>query len=460
MIQIRDLSVQYGDIPVLQEINLEVETEQCILITGPSGCGKSTLAYAISGLIPHVIPAQMQGSVWVAGMDTRQNSLPDLACHVGMVFQNPGSQLFHLHVEDEVAFGLRNLGVAESEVWDRVDWALEQTGLLNLRERKPAELSGGQKQCVAIASVLAMQPEVMLLDEPTASLDVPSTRLVMRALQTLREKCGVTILMIEHRLSESTSLADRVLLMDEGRIVADGWPAEIFADRETRLRLGLRRPTDQPKEAWDDLIQADGHGENGRTSLLEMRGVSAGYGRQPVIQDIDLAIYPGDFTALVGDNGAGKSTLALVAAGLLKPQQGQVRYRNGQRPRPGLDVALLFQNPVEQLFCDSVDEEVAFAPRNYDCFDQEVHLHTLEKTDLAGLRQRRPTLVSAGQQQRTTLAACLSLRPKLIILDEPTLGQDWGHLQSIMDYLNSLNQQGAAILLISHDYKLVHHYAR
>jgi energy-coupling factor transport system ATP-binding protein len=460
MIQIRDLSVQYGDIPVLQEINLEVETKECILITGPSGCGKSTLAYAISGLIPHVIPAQMQGSVHVAGMDTRQNSLPQLARQVGMVFQNPGSQLFHLHVEDEVAFGLRNLGVEESEVWDRVGWALEQTDLEALRGRKPAELSGGQKQCLAIASVLAMQPEVMVLDEPTASLDVPSTRLVMKALQNLREKCGVTILMIEHRLAESTLLADRVLLMDRGRIVADGLPAEIFSDRETRLRLGLRRPTDQPKESWDDLIQINGRSRNGQTPLLEMRGVTAGYNRQPVIQDIDLAIYPGDFTALVGDNGAGKSTLALVAAGLLKPQQGQVRYLNGQRPRPGADVALLFQNPVEQLFCDSIDEEVAFGPRNYDCFDRQSHLQTLEKTDLAGLRERRPTLVSAGQQQRTTLAACLALRPKLVILDEPTLGQDWGHLQSIMDYLSSLNQQGAAILLISHDYKLVHHYAR
>jgi energy-coupling factor transport system ATP-binding protein len=163
--------------------------------------------------------------------------------------------------------------------------------------------------------------------------------------------------------------------------------------------------------------------------------------------------------ALVGDNGAGKTTLALTAAGLIKPQAGRVRFTNGRRPRPGLDVGLLFQDPLEQLFTDSVAEEVAFGPENYDCFDPEVQARTLQHADLWDLRARRPLSLSTGQQQRTALAACLSLQPRLLILDEPTLGQDWGHLEQLMDYLQTLNRQGATILLISHDYKLVHHYA-
>ncbi len=459
MIQARNLSIQYDNALVLNNISLEVRAGECVLITGPSGCGKSTLAYAISGLIPQAISAHVEGSVLVNGLDTSQHALPDLARHVGMVFQNPSQQLFHLHVEDEVAFGPRNLGLEENEVQERVDWALAATGLDPLRHSNPVALSGGQKQCVAIASVLAMKPTVLVLDEPTASLDVPNTRLVMNALHHLIEFYGVTIVLIEHRLDESSHLANRVILMDEGQIVADGLPAEVFADKEIRLRLGLRRPMDQPLETWTDLIQVNGHGENGRQPLLEMRDLSAGYDNQAVIEGVNLTVFPNDFIALVGDNGAGKTTLALAAAGLLKPQRGEVRFLDGKHPRAGQDVALLFQNPADQLFCDSVEEEVGFGMHNYRCYDQQILLTTLEQADLITLRSRRPTNLSVGQQQRTALASCLALRPKLVILDEPTLGQDWGHLQRLMDYLVCLNKTGTAIILISHDYKLVHRYA-
>lgn len=459
MIQVKNLSIRFNNALVLNNISLHVRAGECVLITGPSGCGKSTLAYAICGLIPQSIPAQVEGSVEVNGLDTSQHALPDLARHVGMVFQNPSQQLFHLHVEDEVAFGPRNLGFEEHEVQERVEWALAATGLTQLRHRNPVELSGGQKQCLAIASVLAMNPKALVLDEPTASLDVPNTRLVMGALHHLLENYGVTIVLIEHRLDESSHLANRVILMDEGQIVADGLPSEVFADKEIRLRLGLRRPIDQPLETWTDLIQVNSYGEDSRQPLLDMRNVSAGYDHHAVIEGVNFSVYPNDFIALVGNNGAGKTTLALAAAGLIKPQKGEVRFLDGKRPRAGQDVALLFQNPVDQLFCDSVEEEVGFGMRNYHCFDQEILQTTLEQADLSNLRNRRPTNLSVGQQQRTTLAACLALRPKLVILDEPTLGQDWGHLSRLMDYLVSLNQNGTAIILISHDYKLVHRYA-
>lgn len=460
MIRVNNLSIKYNNTLVLNNISLHIRAGECVLITGPSGCGKSTLAYAISGMIPQAIPAQVEGNVEVDGLDTSQHDLPDLARHVGIVFQNPSQQLFHLHVEDEVAFGPRNLGFEENEVQGRVEWALAATGLTQLRHNNPVALSGGQKQCVAIASLLAMKPKALVLDEPTASLDVPNTRLVMNALHHLLEFYAVTIVLIEHRLDEASHLANRVILMDEGQVIADGAPSEIFADKQTHLRLGLRRPIDQPQETWTDLIQVNGIGENGRQALLEMRNVTAGYDHHAVIEAVNLSVYPNDFIALVGNNGAGKTTLALAACGLIKPQKGEVCFRDGKRPRAGQDVALLFQNPVDQLFCDSVEEEVGFGMRNYRCFDPQVLQTTLEQADLTHLRERRPTNLSVGQQQRTTLAACLALRPKLVILDEPTLGQDWGHLSRLMDYLVGLNQNGTAIILISHDYKLVHHYAR
>lgn len=460
MIHVQGLSVSYDDLPALQDISLDVAAGECVLVTGPSGCGKSTLGRVLCGLIPHAIPANIHGQVRVAGLDTLHSTIPEIAQQVGMVFQRPASQLFHLRVEDEVAFGPRNLGLAEGEVKERTEWALQATGLLDLRSEKPAALSGGQKQCVAIAAVLAMRPQVLVLDEPTASLDVPNTRRVMETLAALRSEFGITILLIEHRLAEAAQLAERVILMEGGRIYASGRPHEVFADRELRLRLGLRRPTEEPSVSWETLIRPNGARAAGAGPLLTLEGVSAGFNGRAIIHDIDLAFYPGEFAAMVGDNGAGKSTLAMVAAGLVKPQAGRVCFGRGGRPQPGRDVALLFQDPQEQLFTDSVNEEIAFGPQNYDCYDAELHAQILQETDLWDLRARRPLALSVGQQQRTALAACLSLRPRLLILDEPTLGQDWGHLQRLMNYLQQLNRQGIAILLISHDYKLVHHYAQ
>jgi energy-coupling factor transporter ATP-binding protein EcfA2 len=460
IIHIENLSVSYGPVAALDDICLDISEGECVLVSGPSGCGKSTLGRVMCGLIPHAIPAQVSGKVRVAGLDALAHPIPEIAQQVGMVFQRPASQLFHLRVEDEVAFGARNLGLPENEIAERTAWALQATGLLDLRGERPSTLSGGQKQCVAIAAALAMCTQVLVLDEPTASLDVPNTRRVIDTLAALQHEYGITIVLIEHRLAEAAQLAQRVILMEDGRIHADGLPQEIFASRELRDRLGLRRPTEEPSVAWDRLIQSNGNHIPGARPLLVMEGISAGFNGQAVIHDIHLEFYPGEFLALVGDNGAGKSTLAMVAAGLLKPQSGRVRFENGSKPRPGLDVALLFQDPQEQLFTDSVEEETAFGPGNYDCFDPALHNQILHEADLWDLRARRPLALSVGQQQRTALAACLSLRPRLLILDEPTLGQDWGHLQRLMNYLRELNHQGTTILLISHDYKLVHHYAQ
>lgn len=460
MIQVRDLMVHYGPIPALDVPRLDITQGECVLLNGPSGCGKSTLARVFSGLIPHAMRAQMTGSVRIAGLEVQEHSTADLAQHIGAVFQNPATQLFHLRVEDDIAFGPRNLGLVEEQVIERVNWALDAAGIATLRDRNPAELSGGQKQLVAIAASLAMQPQILILDEPTASLDINGTAKVLAALRRLRAAYDMTIMIIEHRIAEVAQLAERILVMDHGQIVVDAPLNEVLEDRRYLRRMGLRRPVDAPLDSWESLLIPNGRPPSGVEPLVSLQGISAGYNGQTVIDSLDLVLYPGEFVALVGDNGAGKSTLALIAAGLLKPAAGSLRYDGRKRLRPGLDVSLLFQDPTAQLFTDSVDEEVAFGPRNYRRFNRAEHELTLAKTDLIALRDRRPLALSMGQQQRTALAACLALRPRLLILDEPTLGQDWGHLQRLMDFLTILNQQGVTILLITHDYKLVHRYAR
>ncbi len=460
MIRVRNLSVWYQALPVLQDVSFDVKQGECILITGPSGCGKSTLGRALTGLIPHAIPARVEGCVEVEGRLVSEFNLPELACWIGMVFQNPGAQLFHLRVFDEIAFGPRNLGLSEPDVQERVLWALKATGLTALREAKPTELSGGQKQKVAIAAALAMRPHLLVLDEPTASLDVQGARLVIQTLQDLQRDHQLTLVIFEHRLAEVARLCQRVLILDEGRIAVDGPFQQVLGNPEYLSRFGLRRPVETPPVPWRELLQPNGHPEPGQPILLELKAVSAGYQGQPILRDVDLTIRAGEFLALVGENGAGKTTLALTIAGLLKPRKGSVRYTLTRKPLPGLDVALLFQDPLDQLFTDSVDEEVAFAPRNYSRFDPLVHQETLSRIDLLALQARSPLRLSTGQQQRTALAACLSLGPRLLILDEPTLGQDWRHLEEMMGFLQEMNRAGTTILLISHDYKLVHRFAR
>jgi len=459
IIDINNIKVSYTNTDyVLDELSLQVSAGEWILITGLSGCGKTTLARAISGLIPHAIPASISGKLEVDGVDILKTPLSEIAQHVGMVFQNPSSQLFHLTVEEELAFGPRNLGLSEEEVQRRVGWIISEMGLQDLREICPNKLSNGQQQLVAISAVLAMQPKVLVLDEPTASLDISSTSNLMSVLDRMIERYGITIVMIEHRLTSSLNNVSRVCVMSAGRIVVQGSPKKVFSDPDLRKTYGLRRLVDEPMSSWHTLIKKDGQKKRIQQRILEFEDVSAGYEGQIVLKDINLSIYPGEFVALVGENGAGKSTLGLVAAGLLKPQSGKVVYQAGKHQRAGLDVALLFQNPQEQLFTNSVEEEIAFAPQNFNCFNSKIHSTVLEEAGLESFADKHPYALSIGQQLRTALAACVTIQPGLVILDEPTLGQDWEHLSRLMNYLKTLNECGMAILLISHDYKLVHRY--
>jgi len=457
VIHVDHLTVRYGSQPVLHDVSLNVERGEFVLVSGPSGCGKSTLALSLAGLIPQAVPADVAGGVMVNGLDTRRHPLPLLSRQVGVVFQNPATQLFNATVEDEVAFGPRNLNLPVEEIEARVRESLAATGIEHLQRRPVRALSGGEQQRVAIAAVLALRPAVLVLDEPTANLDWRGVKQVTAALARLHRDHGLTVVLIEHRLAAVAPLATRAVLMDDGRVVADGHPSAVLADKTCLQTLGLRYP-------WLDVGRRVEPGDmepvtDGREPMVTLRQVTAGYGRQAVLSGLDLALYPGEFVALVGHNGAGKSTVARLLAGILRPQRGRVTWHPAlRRLRPGRRVGLLFQNPLHQLVCDQVEDEIAFGPANYGTAEDVEPL--LVAADLAALRHRRPQTLSAGQQQRTALAATLALRPQLLILDEPTMGQDWAHLSQLMDHLTYLHENGQTILLITHDDRLICRYAR
>ena len=451
MIELEALSVRYRAQPALEEVSLRVAAGESVLIAGPSGCGKSTLARVLGGLIPAAIPAVVRGRARVAGLDPSRPPREGMATRVGLVFQNPATQLFCLTVEEEVAFGPRNLGLGEDEVADRVRWALRATGLEELRARAPLELSGGEQQRLAIAAALAPRPALLLLDEPLASLDRSGAGQVLDTLADLNRRHGVTVVTIEHRLAEAARIAGRIVLMDGGRVVADGPAAELSADRARLLALGLARPVPVP-------APVPGARAGTGAALVELCGVSVGYGARTVLDGIDLRLYPGEFVALVGENGSGKSTLARVLVGLMRPRRGRRRATDGAA-RPGPGAGLLCQNPLDQLLTERVDDEVAFGPRNWAVFDAAAHERTLSAADLVTLRARAPLSLSAGQQQRTALAATVALAPRLLVLDEPTLGQDWAHLERLMGLVADLNARGSAVLLITHDHDLAARYA-
>ncbi len=457
-LEVADLSVGFGDVEALKGVTLEAEAGEFLLLTGPSGSGKSTLFRCLNGLIPHSFPARTAGRVCVLGLDTRRHPVATLAQRVGLVFQNPEAQFFNLTVRDEVLFGPLNLGLPLGSMDGRARWALEAAGVAHLEDRRLDTLSGGEKQCVAIASVLALRPSLLVLDEPTAHLDVPGARTVLDTLTHLCRKEGMAVVLGEHRTGSVGRIADRMLLLEGGRLVADGSPRDIFAQRELVRRLGIRRPTDEPEQPWESLIGEPAR-KGGVPPLAELKGVEAGYDKRSVLRGVDLAVHPGEVVALVGDNGAGKTTVARLMAGLLAPKRGEVLV-NGRKPRPAEGgVGLVLQNPMTQLFAETVEEEVSFGPSNLGLPDDGSVRDALSCCDLLSLVTRPVHRLSVGQQQRTVVASMVALRPRLLILDEPTMGQDWAHLAGMMGRLRESTREGDALLLITHDYKLVHRYA-
>lgn len=495
-IRVEGLTVKYPGRrrPALEEISFSVQPGELVLVLGPSGCGKSTLALCLNGVIPHAIAATMDGHVRVAGLDTRQVPLSRLSEKVGVVFQDPEAQFCLLTVEEEVAFGLENLGVPPDEMPGRIAAALELVGLAELRERRIDRLSGGQKQRLALACVLAMGPEILVLDEPTAHLDPQAAADLFATLARLKAAGRHTIVVIEHRLDDLMPLVDRVLLFGpEGRLLAEGTPRELFAAYRQELdRFGIWIPQVTElafrlaeagveigrlpltvEEAAETLAPRLGRARRHwlplvdppeRQPAVEVRRLSYRYPSGPqALDEVSLAIPEGSFFALVGPNGAGKSTLALHLVGVLEPPPEAVwllgrplrAYRRQELPRVA---SYVFQNPEHQFLTGTVYDEVAFGLRVQGLPEREVEARVravLEEFGLAVLARAHPFTLSQGEKRRLSVATALVLRPRLLILDEPTFGQDRRTTALIMGRLRELVRSGGTVVAITHDLRLV-----
>jgi energy-coupling factor transporter ATP-binding protein EcfA2 len=491
IVAIQDLTFQYEgtDAPALRNVNLTVKAGETVLLLGPSGCGKSTLLLCLNGIIPQRIAGQFRGQVTVGGLDVAAQEVYEMAQRVGLVFQDPEAQFSTLYVEDEVAFGLENLRYPRDVMQNQVVWALQQVGLADKVGVRLDHLSGGEMQKVALASVLAMAPEVMVFDAPTANLDPASARDFWILLRHLKQELGKTVIIVEQQVDELIDMVDRLVVMNEqGQIIGDGHPREAIEalGSEVLTRYGVWIPqiwelADQARrrgmsipaypltvqEAYTSLaslfnnhVPANGaiEGSSTRTppeqpEVVQVNGLSHTYSTSldgtVALHNVHLRIHAGDFCAIVGQNGA----IFLNGVDLAELSLSDVtRY-----------VGYVFQNPEHQFVEDTVYDELAYSLRARGSDEETVRrqvLEMLERFQLRSLAHFHPFALSQGEKRRLSVATMLIARPDVLILDEPTLGQDRATALALMEAMRDLNKQGKTIIFITHDMRLVAEYAR
>jgi energy-coupling factor transport system ATP-binding protein len=473
-LQVENLTFSYRDREekAIQEISFSANPGEVLLVAGASGCGKTTLVRCINGLIPRSYKGKMSGRVLVHGEETEKWPLSRISQHIGTVLQDPERQILGSKVLNEVAFGLENLGMPRPEIITRADEALAFLKISHLRERETFSLSGGEKQKLALAGVLAMRPSILLLDEPLASLDPASAIETLKMVRMMADE-GMSIVMIEHRVEDVLQInPERVMFMDAGEIRYLGdleglnkvvnyhevkLPAEVIIQRAAQ---------DPPPASLDVLPGVEELGEADQP-LVEFEDVGFSYERDvPVLHDINLTIRRGDVIAVLGPNGAGKTTFVKHAIGLLEPKSGRVLV-NGQDTKKAsvAEIASIlgyvFQSPSHMLFAQTVHEELAFGPKNLKHSPEEVEKEVMEALEIVNLseyEQDPPLSLSFGQQKRVSIAAILAMRSRILVMDEPTAGQDYKNYMNFMDAI--LQMPGfESILFITHDVDMAVIYA-
>ncbi len=498
-VSVEGLCYSYPNTPdlALRDINLQIEEGEFILLTGPSGCGKTTFCRCLNGLIPHFYSGEMKGDIKIDGLSTRDHPTYELAKHVGLIFQNPDNQIFSLTVEKDIAFGLENMGVPKPKMVSEIDWAMGQVGITSLRERGTHELSGGQKQRLTIASILAMHPGVIVMDEPTAFLDPVGAEKIFNVLKTLNREHGITILLIEHRMDLAVKYCGRIIVFNEGQVVNDGRPRDIFTADETRLigvgiprmvELGRRLrqrgyqleiPLDsdeayaslvpylrkqkalKPRNEIEDLNTFVGEYSN--SPLIQLKDVTYSYSNVEALGGVSLSINRGEYVAIMGENGAGKTTLVKHFNGLLRPKSGTVTVDGEDVSTKSIatmarKVGLVFQNPDDQLFAEDVEEEISFALRNFGYEEAVIKERVdwaLNLLDIERYKKSSPFILSGGERKRVALASILAWNPDVLVLDEPTVGQDYGQKERLKHFLMQLRTQGKTVVIVTHDVEFV-----
>ena len=498
IISFRNFSFQYRaqKRPTLTDINLEIYPGERVLIAGPSGSGKSTLAGCINGLNPFSNPGECTGTLIVDGVDAPHSSLFELSAHVGTVLQDPDGQFIGLTVGEDIAFALENSCTPQDEMHAITRHAAELVGIENHLGYAPHELSGGQKQRVSLAGVMVDQVKILLFDEPLANLDPATGKQAIELIDEIQKKTDTTVLIIEHRLEDVLwRNVDRIVLVNGGTILADLHPDELLSGsllaengiREplyvTALRYaGVNITPDKHPAHVDSLVLDDADTQKlrdwftarprpaappEREPLLEVKGLSFGYQKgQQTLRDVSFSIGKGEMVSIVGRNGAGKSTLSKLICGFETPDAGEI-FLNGKPlaeeniRRRAQHIGYVMQNPNQMISKTMIFEEVALALQGSDMTQEQIRQRVEDTLKVCGLYPFRNWPISAlsfGQKKRVTIASVLVQQPELIILDEPTAGQDFRHYTDIMEFLRGLNEQGVTVVMITHDMHLMLEY--
>ncbi len=475
----------------LNGLDLIIRPGESVLIAGASGSGKSTLCRACIGLVPHFHHGEWIGKVFVDGLDTSQHPVYELFRHAGLVFQNTDAQLFNQTVESELTYGLESLGLVHGEIEQRLAWASKLAELDDLMDRPPHSLSGGEKQKVALGSILALRPRLLLLDEPFTHLDPEGTEGLRRILRMMKSE-GMALIIVEHRLHEIIHDVDRIIVLHQGRIAADGSPDQVLAGEISDYGLNLPplvrlfremelngRPLsveDAIKELKDQnllapfsirlLKEAKTSPSFPRTSppMVEAEDIGFSYQGLSVLRNIHFKLRRGESVALVGQNGAGKTTLIKHLNGLLKPHRGHLKILGQEtlrRPVSELSrhVGFVWQNPNDQLFQPTVREEVLTGPKALRSYDPSWCDELFNRFGLVSLLERSPFTLSEGQKKRVSFAAALAVKPELIVLDEPTAGQDEPFRRELVKFIAELQREDRTVVLVTHDLEFAAEHA-
>lgn len=497
VIQFKDFTFQYFSqaAPTIKNINLTIYEGEKVLIVGPSGSGKSTLGNCLNGLIPFAHKGEISGSLTINGIETKDSSIFDLSKHIGTVLQDSDGQFIGLTVAEDIAFTLENNCVDQKEMHKIVkDTAalVEMEGLLNY---SPFELSGGQKQRVAMAGVMVDDVDILLFDEPLANLDPSAGKSTIDLIDRIQQEMNKTVIVIEHRLEDVLYRdVDRIILVAEGCIVADMTPNELMA-ADILPKYGIREPlyltamryagieiTPQIRPghlstlditsikdrllAWNEHFKANTLIEE-KKELLTIKDLEVQYSKKrPILNDINLSIKEGEMVSIVGTNGAGKSTLAKAICGFIKPQKGELYFAGesmeGLTIKERADkIGYVMQNPNQMICKSMIYEEVALGLKVRGYEEEEIKTRVDKALEICGLSPFKSWPINAlsfGQKKRVTIASILAMNPKMLILDEPTAGQDYHHYTEIMEFLKSLNEQGVTIVMITHDMHLMLEY--
>lgn len=498
VIEFKDFSFKYNaqSLPTIENLNLTIYEGEKILIVGPSGSGKSTISNCINGLIPFLYKGEMKGSLKVCGKETSSLSIAEISNVVGTVLQDPDNQFIGLTVGEDIAFKLENDCIDQEEMKKRVSMAANIVDLDKFLSSSPTDLSGGQKQRVSLAGAMVGDAKILLFDEPLASLDPATGKTSIELIDKIRNNDNKTIVIIEHRLEDVLYCdVDRIIVVDDGKVKADLSSDELLSTDILR-QCGIREPLyvtalkyagvnvtpemrpsnintldiDKCKESlnrWYDKFNDDFIKEN-KKPILEVKNISFGYsGRVNALNDVSFSVNEGEIMSIVGKNGAGKSTISKLICGFYKPSSGEILYKgrnikNDSIKERAEKIGLVMQNPNQMISKNMIFDEVAFGLVVRNVPEDEIKERVIETLKVCGLYPYRNWPISAlsyGQKKRVTIASILVLKPDIIILDEPTAGQDFKHYTEIMDFLKEINEKyGITILMITHDMHLMIEY--